>query len=420
LCLTGRYSGGTAKTAVVSSGLMGMIQGSSVTNVLTTGTFTIPAMKKAGFQDYYAAAVETVASCGGQIMPPVMGAAAFIMADMTGIPYSKIIVHAIVPAVLYYLCCMMQVHFRSKKANMKGMPKHEVPKIWPLIKDKGAFILPIIMMLVLLIKGYTAMRTGFVSISTLLFIGLILSKDRRKVFVRLIEQLKEVPYIMSSIAPAVAVAGIIVGIFFMTGLGERLSAVVIRASMGNLLIGLFLAMIVSIILGMGMPTSAAYILMGTLIAPGLVKLGASTIQAHLFVLYFACMSMLTPPVAIAAYAAASLAKSNPNKTGFAAWKLALAAFIVPYMFVYGEELLLVGNPYNVIRSVITASIGCIALAAALEGYLIGKITGIQRLMLGVAALIMIETNLWTDLVGFLLIFIVVSIQVRNKKKVLTV
>ncbi len=416
LAITGKYSGGTAKTAVVSSGLMGMIQGSSVTNVLTTGTFTIPAMKKAGFPDYYAAAVETVASCGGQIMPPVMGAAAFIMADMTGIPYSKIIVHAIIPAILYYFCCMMQVHFRSKKLDMKGMPKDEIPKAWPLVRQKGMCLFPILLMIIFLIRGYTAMRAGFMSISASLIVGLFLSKDYKKLSKDLFEELKEVPYTMASIAPAVAVAGIIVGVLFMTGLGERLSAVVIRLSMGNLLLGLFLTMIVAIILGMGMPTSAAYILLGTLIAPGLIKLGISTIQAHMFVFYFACMSMLTPPVAIAAYAAASLAKSEPNKTGFAAWKLAIAAFIVPFMFAYGDELLLIGNPMAVFLSTVTAIIGCVSLASAIEGYLIMRLKPIEQIILGIASLTMMKPGLLTDLVGLTLIIVILMAQIKRKKE----
>ena len=416
LCLTGRFCGATAKTAVVSSGLMGMIQGSSISNVVTTGTFTIPAMKKAGFPDYFAGAVETVASCGGQIMPPVMGAAAFIMADFTGIQYSSIIKYALIPAILYYACTMLQVHFRSKKLGMSGLPKEEIPDFWKMMKEKGVFLIPVVLVIVLLMKGYTAMRAGFIAIVTNLVLALLFSRDRKQMLKNLLHELQNAPDQMTTVAAAVTNAGIIIGVLFMTGLGTRLSSLVVALAGGKLIIGLILGMLVAIVLGMGMPTSGAYIVMATLIAPGLMELGLSQIQAHMFVFYFACMSMLTPPVAIAAYAAAGIAKASPSKVGFAAWRLALAAFVVPYMFAYGPELLMCGTVAESIIPFITAMLGCLCLASALEGYLLEDLPVLFRVVCGIAALLLINTGTLTDIIGICLLAIVFVTQYAKKKK----
>ena len=416
LCLTGRFCGATAKTAVVSSGLMGMIQGSSISNVVTTGTFTIPAMKKAGFPDYFAGAVETVASCGGQIMPPVMGAAAFIMADFTGIQYSSIIKYALIPAILYYACTMLQVHFRSKKLGMSGLPKEEIPNFWHMMKEKGVFLIPVILVIVLLMEGYTAMRAGFIAIVTNLVLALIFSRNRKEMLKKLLHELQNAPEQMTTVAAAVTNAGIIIGVLFMTGLGTRLSSLVVALAGGKLIIGLVLGMLVAIILGMGMPTSGAYIVMATLIAPGLMELGLSQIQAHMFVFYFACMSMLTPPVAIAAYAAAGIAKANPSKVGFAAWRLALAAFVVPYMFAYGPELLMCGTVAESIIPFITAMLGCLCLASALEGYMLEDLSIPLRVLCGVAALLLINTGTVTDIIGICILTLVFIFQYARRKK----
>lgn len=416
LCLTGRFCGATAKTAVVSSGLMGMIQGSSISNVVTTGTFTIPAMKKAGFPDYFAGAVETVASCGGQIMPPVMGAAAFIMADFTGIQYSSIIKYALIPAILYYACTILQVHFRSKKLGMSGLPKEEIPNFWHMMKEKGVFLIPVILVIVLLMEGYTAMRAGFIAIVTNLVLALIFSRNRKEMLKKLLHELQNAPEQMTTVAAAVTNAGIIIGVLFMTGLGTRLSSLVVALAGGKLIIGLVLGMLVAIILGMGMPTSGAYIVMATLIAPGLMELGLSQIQAHMFVFYFACMSMLTPPVAIAAYAAAGIAKANPSKVGFAAWRLALAAFVVPYMFAYGPELLMCGTVAESIIPFITAMLGCLCLASALEGYMLEDLSIPFRVLCGVAALLLINTGTVTDIIGICILTLVFIFQYARRKK----
>lgn len=413
LCITGGYSGGTAKTAVVSSALMGMIQGSSISNVVTTGTFTIPAMKKAGFSPTFAGAVETVASCGGQIMPPVMGAAAFIMADYTGIPYGKIIIHAIIPAILYYACCMLQVHFRSKKLNMTGLPSEVIPKFKNIIKANGVYVIPIIMVVVFLIRGYTAMRAGFIAIISLLIIALIFSKDKKEMLRNVIIQLEDIPQSMCTIITAVMNAGIIIGVLFLTGLGLRMSSLIVDLSQGSLAIALILSMLLSIVLGMGMPTSGAYIMMGTLVAPALIKLGLEPIQAHMFVFYFACMSMLTPPVAIAAYAAAGLSGANPMKTGFAAWKLALAAFIVPFMFAYGPELLLMGSALDSVIPFVTSLLGCLCLSVSIEGYLLSPVSKLEQILMFIAALLLIETSFSTDLIGLIILGVIGFRQIKK-------
>lgn len=417
LCLTGRFSGATAKTAVVSSGLMGMIQGSSISNVVTTGTFTIPAMKKAGFPSEFAGAVETVASCGGQIMPPVMGAAAFIMADYTGIAYSNIIKYAIIPAILYYACSMLQVHFRSKKLGMKGLPKEDIPRFIDILKDKGVFLLPVVLIIVLLLKGYTPMRAGFIGTISNLILAIIFGKNKKQIFQDLFHEFGNASGQMTTIIAAVLNAGIIVGGLFMTSLGMRLSSFIVSLAGGHLILGLLFAMVVAIVLGMGMPTSAAYIVMATLVAPGLVKLGLTLVQAHMFVLYFACMSMLTPPVAIAAYAAASIAQSNPSRTGFTAWKLAFAAFIVPYMFAYGPDLLMLNGFVASLWPFVTAITGCLCLAIGIEGFLHHHANLFQRGIAFIAAFLLINTNAITDVVGLALFAIIAALQFAERKKI---
>lgn len=413
--ICGRFSGAPAKTSVVSSALMGMISGNSVANVVTSGTFTIPAMKKAGFSPEYAGAVEAVASTGGQIMPPIMGAAAFLMADFTGIPYSKIIIYALIPAFLYYLAIMLQVHFRSKKQGLKGLPSHEIPSLWKTLLGKGVFALPVVGLIMLLISGYTPMRSGFIAITFNIILGLIFSKDRKTVIFNLIKELKDVPQKLLTVMSATCAAGIIIGILYMTGVTNRISSILIAAANGNLLLGLVLSMLLAILLGMGMPTSGAYIVMATLVAPGLMEMGLSAVQAHMFVMYFACMSAITPPVALASYAGAAIAGANPSKVGFTAWKLALTAFIIPYMFAYGSDLLVLNGFISSIVPLLTACLGCLCLACSIEGYMIYNCNKYQRLIAGLAALLLIDTGFITDFVGLLLLVSLVIWQIVSKR-----
>ncbi len=417
LALTGKYAGGTAKVSVISSGLMGVISGSSVSNVVTTGAFTIPAMKKSGFPDYFAGAVEVVASVGGQIMPPVMGAAAFIMADMTGIPYIQIIKHALLIAVLYYLSTMLQVHFRAKQLGFHGLPKEEIPNIWGVLKSKGIMVLPIVAMVVMLANGFTAMRAGFIASTSVILLALLFFRDRKETVKKIVTALENAPFVLCKITAAVAAAGIIVGVMFQTGIGLRLSSIIVDLAGGRLILGLIFAMLAALLLGMGMPTSSAYIIMASLIAPALIKMGLSVLQAHFFVFYFACMAPLTPPVASAAFAAAGLCGASPQKVGFAAWRLALVAFIIPFMFAYGPELLLVGSAAEILRTAVTAAIGCLGLAITVEGWLVNKATVPERILCGIAALLLISTSLITDLIGIALLAVVLFFHVsRNKNK----
>jgi len=416
MALTGRFTGGPAKTAIISSALMGMIQGSSISNVVTTGTFTIPMMKKYGFKDYYAGAVEAVASSGGQITPPIMGAAAFIMADLTGIPYIQIAKHALIPAILYYICVFTQVHLRAKKNGLKGLPSKELPNLWGVLRKRSVFLIPIILIVALMMQGYTPMRAGFISIITVIIIALFIIPEKKKFFSNLLYAFDSAPRSMITVVAAVLNAGIIIGILFMTGLGLRLSSLVVDASQGILLLGLLLTMFLAIILGMGMPTSGAYIIMGTLLAPGLEKMGISTIQAHMFVLYFAAMSMITPPVAVASYAAAGIAGANPQKVGFAAWKLGIAAFIVPYMFAYGSELMLIGGTGKLILPIVTSIIGCFCLACSLEGYLLRNMNKLERVVFLFIALLLIKPGFLTDLIGVSIALIVLSNQIFKKSR----
>ena len=412
----GRFSGAPAKTSVVSSALMGMISGNSTANVVTTGAFTIPAMKKAGFEPEYAGAVEAVASSGGQIMPPIMGAAAFLMADFTGVPYSKIVIYAIIPAFLYYLAVMLQVHFRAKKLGMKGLPPSEIPSLWKTIKARGVFILPVVGLIAMLMMGYTPMRAGFIAIVSNIALGFLFLKNRRATLQKLICELQSIPEKLFTVLAATAAAGIIIGTLYMTGITNRISSILIALAGGRLLLGLVLAMFLAIVLGMGMPTSGAYIVMSTLVAPGLIEMGLSVVQAHMFVMYFACMSAVTPPVALASYAGAAVAEADPGKVGFIAWKLALTAFIIPYMFAYGADLLMLNGFLQSLLPTITAAIGCLGLSICIEGHLVIKANTIQRVLSMMAAFLLIDTNGWTDAVGIALMVIVVTWQLVGKKK----
>jgi TRAP transporter 4TM/12TM fusion protein len=416
MSLAGRYAGGPAKVAVSSSAMMGMIQGSSISNVVTTGTFTIPLMKRYGFPSTFAGAVEAVASSGGQITPPVMGAAAFIMADLTGIPYIQVVKHAIIPALLYYTCVFTQVHMRAKKLDLTGLPASQLPNLWAVLKKQGALLLPIIIIVVLMFKGYSPMRAGFVAIVITLILAFLMSPVKKQILPIIVGIGKNAPKQMLAVVAAVLNAGIIIGVLFMTGLGLRLSSIIVDISQGVLLFGLILTMLFAIILGMGMPTSGAYIIMGTLLAPSLVKMGLSVLQAHMFVLYFASMSMITPPVAIASYAAAGIADANPQKVGFAAWKLGLAAFIVPYMFAYGPQLLLMGNLSSAIIPIITAIIGCICLSFGLEGYILTRATFYERIGLFAVALLLIYPGMLSDVAGAAILCLIgVSQFVRRNR-----
>jgi TRAP transporter 4TM/12TM fusion protein len=417
--LFGRVRGGPAKVAVVASGLFGTVSGSAAANVVGTGTFTIPLMKSIGYRAQFAGAVEAVASSGGQLMPPVMGAAAFIMAEILQISYFQVCIHAVLPAVLYYFCCFIMVDLEAAKTGLKGVPAEALPKVWSILKERGLLLLPIpVLIYYLAVMQTTPMKAAFWAIITtfalIAFQNMLTlrrdsvtgpsSLDRfSKAGATLICQTAEAMYEGATgsliVATACATAGIIIGVTNLTGLGMKLSVILVDLSQGNLAALLVLTMIASLILGMGLPTTACYIILAVLSAPALVKMGVIPIGAHLFVFYFGIISAITPPVAGAAYAAAPIAKTGPMGIGFTACRLGIAAFILPYMWIYGPALLLIGEPLTVIWAAVTSTIGIAACAAGIQGYIFRPTSTLERIMLLISSLLLIKPGWITDVIG---------------------
>ena len=399
MALAGRSPGGPGKVAIVASGLMGTINGSAVANVVTTGAFTIPLMKSVGYKSHFAGAVEAVSSTGGQIMPPVMGAAAFVMAEFLGIRYSTIMLAAILPAALYYLAVFFMVHLEALKTGLKGLPREMLPNAWEVFKAKGHLIIPLVVIVRLLISGRTPLYSAFYGI--IWTVGCSwLRKETRLTPSGLIKAMEGGTRSAVGVGMACAVVGIVIGITSLTGLGLVIGDNIIRLAGGNLFLTFVLAMVVSIILGMGLPTTACYIVAATIAAPALTKLGVAPLAAHMFVFYFACLSNVTPPVALAAYAGAGIAKTSPSKVGWTAFRLALAGFIIPFIFVYHPVLLFIGGtPAEIGLAVVTSIIGVLALGCSLQGYMFTHTNLIQRAALLAAALVLLMPGYQTDIVG---------------------
>jgi TRAP transporter 4TM/12TM fusion protein len=414
--IAGHYRGGPAKVAVISSGTMGMISGSAVANVVTTGSFTIPLMKRIGYKPAFAGAVEAVSSTGGQIMPPIMGAAAFIIAEMVGIPYIKVCVAAAIPAVLYYFTLFYIVHLEAVKLGMKGLPKEDLPPFKKELFKRGHLVLPAILLVVALVFGYSPMKAGLWAIVSIFLVSM-LRKDTRMGISKMIKTLRDGAMGSLQVVTACACAGIVIGVVTQTGLGLKFSNLVISAAHGNLLLSLFFIMIASLILGMGLTTSAAYILTVIIAAPALVKLGVDLLSAHLFVFYYACLSAITPPVALAAYAAAGIAGSSPFRVGFRAMWLAIVAYIVPYFFIYNPVLLWRGNLFEILVALISSIIGSMAIASALEGYLLREIKhfAIRALLFG-SGILLIKPGVITDVIGLGVIVILLVFQYMKIRK----
>lgn len=414
--IAGASPGGPAKVAVVSSGLYGMISGSSVANVVTTGSVTIPMMKKIGYPSHFAGAVESVASTGGQFMPPVMGAGAFVMAEFLGIPYARIALLAFLPACFYYFAGFLQVHYRAKKMGMKGVPREQLPKFWHVLKKKGYLLTPIGVLIYFLMNYYSPMKVAFLAILASIVVGAIQRGEDRFTWRSFFESMEDGARTALGVAVACACAGVVVGVITMTGLGLKFSAVIIDLSQGILFITLVLTAIVCLVMGMGVPVTASYIIVAVIAAPALTKLGVIPIAAHLFVFYFAVLADITPPVCIAAYAAAGLAGANPMKTGFTATKLGIAAFIVPFFFCYDTALMGLGDPFHVVTSMITATLGVIALAGAAEWYFLRPNRFYESIFLLVGAVCLIKPGWITDLIGLgLLLFVGLAQRSRNRK-----
>jgi TRAP transporter 4TM/12TM fusion protein len=411
MALAGHTKGGPAKVSVVSSGLLGSINGSAIANVVTTGAFTIPLMKKTGYSKDFAGAVEAAASVGGQLLPPVMGAAAFIMAEILGIPYSKIIIHAAIPALLYYLGIIIQVQLRAGKLGLMGLPREQLPKVWPVVMDKGHLLFPIITLVCLLMfTGWTVLLSAVATIVVTIVISTLRASTRMNI-VDLCDAFAEGARSTVPVAIACACVGIIVGAISKTGFGINMADAIISFGQKNLLFTLVFTMITCMILGMGVPSIPAYIITATIGARALAKLDIPEISAHMFAFYFAMFANLTPPVALAAFAAAGLSGGDPVKTGFASVKLAIAGFIVPYMFIYSPQLLLVDTTLlEGIRVTIGACIGVFMIATTVEGYLFTKMNWLLRIASFCGSLCLIDSGIITDAIGVAVLVGMILIQ----------
>ncbi|MEQ8832707.1 MAG: TRAP transporter fused permease subunit [Alphaproteobacteria bacterium] len=393
----GRARGGPAKVAIFASGLMGMINGTSAGNVVATGSLTIPLMKKVGYHKKTAGAIEAAASTGGQIMPPIMGAGAFIMAEITGIPYTDIAVAAIIPAILYFVSIYFMVDLEAAKLGMKGMREDELPVFSKMVKQVYLFI-PIIILIVALFQGYSVIRAGTLATVAAAVVSWL---TPHRMGLRSINKAFELAGTMSiQIIAVCACAGIIVGVISLTGVGARFSNLLLGLAAHSQLLALFFAMCIAILLGMGMPTTAAYAVAASVVAPGLVDLGIPQLTAHFFVFYFAVVSAITPPVALASYAAAGISGANAMETSVASFKIGVAAFIVPFMFFYNSAILMDGTWLEITRAAATAIVGVFLLSAGVQGWFLGaRAVWFLRVALVISALFMIEGGIYTDLIG---------------------
>jgi TRAP transporter 4TM/12TM fusion protein len=417
LSLTGRFRGGPAKGAVVASGLMGSISGSSFANVATTGVFTIPLMRKVGYKREFAGGVEAAASTGGQIMPPIMGAAAFIMAEMTGIPYNQIIIYALLPAILYFVSIIFMVDFKAAKDGLKGLSKDEVPKLWETFKKSIFVLIGPIAIIALLLAGYSPIKASFYAV-LIVIVGSYFRKETRLTIPKLIKALELGARNSLGVIAACAVAGLIVGSVMLTGIGVKFADLITILSGGNLYFALFFTMIACIIMGMGLPTTALYIILATMAAPALVSLGVPVPAAHLFIFYFGCMAAVTPPVALTSFVAAGISGGKPMKTALQGLKLSLAAFLLPFIFALDPALLWYETTLQEFLIVtISATLGITALAASLEGFILIKISKIERTLLFLSAILLLIPGIPSDIVGVLIILTIIFKNWIEKKKI---
>jgi len=413
--VVGGFSGGPAKVAVVASALEGMVSGSSVANTVGSGSVTIPLMKKTGYKPEFAAAAEASASTGGQIMPPIMGAAAFLMADYVGVPYSNIVVRAILPAILYFAGVFITVHLEAKKEGLRGLTKEELPRLLPLLKQTY-LLLPLIILIYLVGTSQKSIQYAAAIAIVVAIVVSIFNKENRISFKRIWEALAAGGQGTITVAAACGVAGIIAGTITMTGLANVLINGIVALAGNHVIIALFLTMLCCIVLGMGVPTTANYCIMAATCAPILVRMGVPQIAAHFFVFYFGIVADLTPPVALAAYAGAAIAQANPMKTALTSTKLAIGAFIVPYIFALNPAMLFIDtNVWQIISISITSLIGMFALSASLEGYLFTHMPWYERIASAVGGLLLIYPGAVTDIIGVLLFVIVIVIQIITRK-----
>lgn len=414
--VVGGFSGGPAKVAVVASAMEGMVSGSSVANTVGSGSVTIPLMKKTGYKPEFAAAAEASASTGGQIMPPIMGAAAFLMADYVGVPYSNIVVRAILPAVLYFAGIFIAVHLEAKKEGLRGLSKEELPKIKPLLKQVYLLI-PLILLIYLVGTSQKSIQYAAALAIVAAIVVSLFNKGNRITPKRIFEALAAGGQGMITVAAACGVAGIIAGTITMTGLANMMINGIVALAGNQIIIALFLTMLCCIVLGMGVPTTANYCIMAATCAPILIRMGVPTLAAHFFVFYFGIVADLTPPVALAAYAGAAIGQANPMKTAFTATKLAIGAFIVPYVFALNPAMLFINTSApEVILICITSLVGIFGVSAALEGYILCRMKWYERIACVIGGLLLIYPGLVTDIVGLALVGVIFAVQLIEKKK----
>ena len=414
--IAGWASGGPAKVAVLSSGLMGTVSGSSVANVVGTGSFTIPMMKKLGYHKNFAGAVEATASTGGQLMPPVMGAAAFLMAEFVGVPYIEVVKAAVIPAALYYSGVWLGVHLEAKKNGLKGIPRDQLPKFLVLLKERGHLALPLIAIIYLLVSGYTPMKAALWAIVLAIFASM-LRRSTRITPIQIIEGLEKGAKGALGVLIACATAGIIIGVVTKTGVGLKLASALLDLAGGNLLPAMFFTMITSLLLGMGVPTTANYVITSTIAAPALVSMGVPVLAAHMFAFYFGIIADVTPPVALAAYAGSAISGGNPMATGVNAAKLAIAAFIVPYLFVFSPGLLMINvTAGSLIYMCLTALVGMVGLSSSMIGFLITKASLVERLLLFFGGIMLVKPGVYTDAIGLGLLAAACFMQIIKKRR----
>lgn len=413
--VAGFAAGGPAKVAVLTSALEGTVSGSSVSNTVGSGSFTIPMMKKLGYRKEFAAAVEAAASTGGQIMPPIMGAAAFLMAEALGMPYLDVAVAAIIPAILYFSGIWIMIHLEAKKTGLKGMSKDELPKFRVVMAEKGHLFVPLVAIIYFLVEGSTPVKAAFYGIIFSIVASMI-RKSTRLTFRQFMEALQAGAKGVLGVAVACGIAGIIVGIVTLTGLGLKMASGLLILSGGIKYLTLFFAMIASLVLGMGVPTTANYLITSTIMAPAVVQLGVPALAAHMFVFYFGIVADITPPVALAAYAGSAIAGSNPLRTGLIAVKLAIAAFIVPYIFVNSPAMLLIDASVTQIISItVTSIIGMVGVGAALEGFYLTRMNAVERVVILFAGLMLIDPGFYTDIIGIGLTVAITLFQLAKRK-----
>jgi TRAP transporter 4TM/12TM fusion protein len=416
MALTGNSAGGPGKVSVISSSLFGTISGSAVANVMVDGPISIPLMKRSGFQPHFAAGVEATASTGGQIMPPIMGAAAFVMAEFLAVPYSQVVIWAVIPAILYYVACFAAVHFEAKRRGIHGVPRAELPRLRIVMAERGHLFLPIVILLVVMYSGYSAPLAALAGTLACFPVAALRKSTRVNVTLpNIIEAMVEGAKNSLPVALACASAGIMIGVVTLSGLGIVFTQWVVGLAQDTLFVALVMTMLAAIVLGTGLPTTPSYILLTALLIPAIMKLGVIEPAAHMFAFYYAVLSAITPPVALAVFAAAGLAKADMWDSGWAAMKIGAAGFIVPFMFVYEPALLMIGDWSEIIVAFVTSSIGIALFAGGLHGYFVTAASYWQRTLLVAGGMCLVFPGVWTDLAGAALAAIVIASQVMARR-----